>query len=152
MIEQKIAPSNLGFWTLAIIYVQSTLASYQENQIGASQNGKCSKETKFVKYRKLLFLNQIFLYDRAKNRPPNLGFWTLAIIYVQSTLASYQENQIGASQIGKCSKETKFVKYRKFLFLIQIFRYDWGINQPHQPICWVFVIVYSQTVFAIFPK
>ena len=68
MIEQKIAPSNLGFWTLAIIYFQYTLAFYQENQFGASQIGKCSKETKFVKYRKFLFLKNIFLYDRAKNR------------------------------------------------------------------------------------
>ena len=74
MIEHKIDPLNLGFWTLAIIYVQSTLASYQENQIGASQIGKCSKETKFVKYRKFLFLIQVFLYDRAKNRPPTWVF------------------------------------------------------------------------------
>ena len=34
------------------------------------QIGKCSKETKFEKHRKFLILNPIFLYDRAKNRPP----------------------------------------------------------------------------------
>ena len=41
--------------------------------------------------------------------PPNLGFWNLANIYFQSTLKPYQKkNQFGVSQIGKCSKETKF--------------------------------------------
>ena len=73
MIEQKIDPPNLGFWNLANIYFQSTLKPYQKNQFGVSQIGKCSKETKFVKYRKFLILNPIFLYDRAKNRPPQPG-------------------------------------------------------------------------------
>ena len=70
MIEQKIDPPNLGFWNLAKIYFQSTLKPYQKNQFGVSQIGKCSQETKFVKYRKFLILNPIFLYDRANNRPP----------------------------------------------------------------------------------
>ena len=121
MIEHKIDPLNLGFWTLAIIYFRSKLAPYQENQFGASQIGKCSKETKFVKYRKFIFLKNIFLYDRAKNRPPKLGFWTLAIIYFRSKLAPYQENQFGASQIGKCSKETKNCKISKIFILKKYF-------------------------------
>ena len=73
MIEQKIDPPNLGFWNLAKIYFQSTLAPYKKTQFGVSQIGKCSKETKFEKHRKFLILNPIFLYDRAKNRPPQPG-------------------------------------------------------------------------------
>ena len=42
MIEQKIDHPSLGFWTFAIIYFQSTTATYQKNQFGASQIGKCS--------------------------------------------------------------------------------------------------------------
>ena len=42
MIDKKIEPPNLGFWTLAIIYFQSTLKTYQKNQFGANQIGKCS--------------------------------------------------------------------------------------------------------------
>ena len=50
MIEQKIDPSNLAFWTLAINYFQFILAIFQK-KLDASETGKLCKETKVVKTR-----------------------------------------------------------------------------------------------------
>ena len=115
MIEQKIDPPNLGFWNLAKIYFQSTLKPYQKNQFGVSQIGKFSKETKFEKHRKFLILNPIFLYDRAKNRPPpNLGFWNLAKIYFQSTLAPYKKISLGWVKLESVQRRQNWKNIENF--------------------------------------
>ena len=116
MIEQKIdPPPTWGFEILPKYTFHLHLHLIKKNQFGVSQIGKCSKETKFVKYRKFLILNPIFLYDRAKNRsPPTWGFEILLKFTFNLHLHLIKKNQFGVSQIGKCSKETKFVKYRKF--------------------------------------
>ena len=49
MMEQKNDPPNLGFWVLAVIYFQIFFAIFQKNRLGASETGKCSRETKVVK-------------------------------------------------------------------------------------------------------
>ena len=37
MMEQKIDPTNLVFWTLAVIYFQIILAIFSKNQLDASE-------------------------------------------------------------------------------------------------------------------
>ena len=71
--SKKSTPPTWGFEILLKFTFNLHLNLIKKNQFGVSQIGKCSKETKFVKYRKFLILNPIFLYDRAENRPPQPG-------------------------------------------------------------------------------
>ena len=82
-------PPNLGFWTLAIKDFQIILAIFQKNHLEAGETEKFWKETKAVKKSKNFIFKSFFLYDGAENRPPNLGFWTLAIQDFQIILASF---------------------------------------------------------------
>ena len=74
MMEQKIDPPNLGFWTLAIKDFQIILASFKKNQLDAGETGKLWNETKVVKKSKNFIFKSIFLYDAAENRPPQPRF------------------------------------------------------------------------------
>ena len=143
MIEQKIDPPNLGFWNLAKNYFQSTLAPYKKNQFGVSQIGKCSKETKFEKHRKFLILNPIFLYDRAKNRPPNLGFWNLAKIYFQSTLKPYQKKSVWGKSNWKVFKGDKIWKTSK-IFNLKSYFSIWSSKKSTPP-TWGFEVLLKFT-------
>ena len=49
MMEQKIDPPNLGFWTLAIKDFQNIFAIFQKNQLDAGESGKFWNEIKVVK-------------------------------------------------------------------------------------------------------
>ena len=53
---------------------------------------KSSKKAKIVKILKFFNFNSFFLYDGAKNRPPNLGFWTLTFTFFHIILATFQKN------------------------------------------------------------
>ena len=70
MMEQKIDPPNLCFWTLAIKDFQIILAIFQKNQLDAVETGKFWNETKVVKKSKNFIFKSFFLYDGAENRPP----------------------------------------------------------------------------------
>ena len=56
MTEQKFDP-NLGFCVLAVIYFQITLQILEENQLGASETGKCKSSANIKNY----ILNSFFL-------------------------------------------------------------------------------------------
>ena len=65
-------------------------------------------ESEGREYQKILFLNHFFFMMEQKIDHPNLCFWNLAVIYVQTILAfSQKKNQLDASETGKCWKDTK---------------------------------------------
>ena len=55
MMEQKIDPRKLCFWTLAIKDFQIILAIFQKNQLDAGETGKLWNETKVVKKIKTFY-------------------------------------------------------------------------------------------------
>ena len=78
--------------------------------MGASEICKCWKETKAEKISKSFITNSFLLYDGAKNRPPETGFWNFAVIYVQTILAFSQKKSVGCKWNWKVLKGPK-IKY-----------------------------------------
>ena len=144
MIEQKIDPPTWGFEILLKFTFNLHLNLIKKNQFGVSQIGKCSKETKFEKHQKLLILNPIFLYDRAKNRPPNLGFWNRAKIYFQSTLKPYQKKSVWSKSNWKVFKGDKICKISK-IFNLKSYFSMWSSKKSTHPI-WGFEILLKFTL------
>ena len=93
-------PSNLDFRNLVVIYFKSILANFQKNHLDANKTGKCWKQTTVVRISKNFIFKPFFLYDGAKNRSPNLNYWTLAVTYFQIILAILSKNQLNASETG----------------------------------------------------
>ena len=84
-----------------------------------------------------------FLYDGAKNRPPNLGFWTLAWAYFQYINAISQKNQLSASET-EVKKDTKSAKIKKNLIVSQIFyMMEQKIDSPNLGF-WTLALAYFQ--------
>ena len=88
---------------------------------------KADKSSENIKKK---IVKQFFLYDRAKTRPPNIGFWSFALTYFQFMLANFQKNQLDANETGKCLKQTKAVKISKKKFVKQFFLYDRAKTRP----------------------
>ena len=66
-MEQKINPSNLGFWTLAIKYFHFVLAIFQKRWIQV-------KLGEFERRIKKISLDDFFCMMEQKIDPPNLAF------------------------------------------------------------------------------
>ena len=87
----KNRPPNLGFWTLTFTFFHIILATFQKKIVACKWNRKVQRKQKIVKILKLFNFNSFFLYDGAKNRPPNLGFWTLTFTFFHIILATFQK-------------------------------------------------------------
>ena len=59
--------------------------------VACKWNRKVQRKQKIVKILKFFNFNSFFLYDGAKNRPPNLGFWTLTFTFFHINLATFQK-------------------------------------------------------------
>ena len=92
----------------------------------------------------LIFEIDFLLYYRAKTRPPNLGFWTLAATYFQTIIAFSQRNRFGASETEKYSKEINKCKYQKKLN--HFFLYDWEKHRPPNLGFRTLAIIYFKTI------
>ena len=138
MMEQKIDPPNLGFWTLAVIYFHFILAIFQNYQCDASETWKCWKETIEVKISKAFF-KSFFLYDGAKSQPIQPRF----LNYCGHLLSCYscnfsKKNQLDAIGTGKFLMEAKVVKKSKKIFLNLFFYMK---EQKIDPLTWVFELL-----------
>ena len=153
MMQQKIDPLNLGFWTLAIKdFFKNIFAFFQKNQLDAGETGKFWNETKVEKKSKNFIFKSFFLYDGAENGPPNLCFWTLAIKDFQIILAIFQKNQLDAGETGKFWNETKVVKKSKNFIFKSFFLYDGAENRPPNLGFWTLAKKNFQIILAIFHK
>ena len=59
--------------------------------VACKWNWKVQRRQKIVKILKFFNFKSFFLYDGAKNRPPNLGFWTLTFTFFHIILATFQK-------------------------------------------------------------
>ena len=59
--------------------------------VACKWNRKVQRRQKIVKILKFFNFKSFFLYDGAKNRPPNLGFWTLTFTFFHIILATFQK-------------------------------------------------------------
>ena len=107
------------------------LAPFQKKSVGCKWNWKVLRRKCRANNKNFNF-ESFFLYDRAKNRPPNLGFWAVATIYFRIILAPFQKkNQMDASEIGKCWGNN--VGQTTKIFFKSFFLYDRAENRPPQP-------------------
>ena len=74
MMEQKINPPNLGFYSCYEEPSKYTCYFSKKKQLDASETGNVWNETKVVKKSKNFIFKSFFLYDGAENRPPQPGF------------------------------------------------------------------------------
>ena len=91
MMEQKIDPPNLGFWTFTFTFFQIRLVMFPKKLVACKWNWKVQRRQKIVKILKFFNFKSFFLYDGAENRPPNLGFWTLTFSFFHIILATFQK-------------------------------------------------------------
>ena len=75
-----------------------------------------------------------FLYDGANYRPPpNLSFWTLAVIYFQMFLQIFKKNSVGCNWNWKVLKANKSSENNKKNLLLDHFSIWWSKKSTTQP-------------------
>ena len=75
--------------------------------VACKWNWKVQRRQKIVKILKFFKFKWFFLCDGAKNRPPNLGFWTLTFTFFQIILATFQKKWLRANETGKFKEGKK---------------------------------------------
>ena len=86
-----------------------------KKKVWGTSNWKVFKGDKICKISKIFKLKSYFsIRSSKKSTPPTWGFEIVLKFTFNLHLHLIKKNQFGVCQIGKCSKETKFVKYRKF--------------------------------------
>ena len=152
MMEQKIDPPNLCFWTLAIKDFQIILAIFQKNQLDAVETGKIWNETKVVKKSKNFIFKSFFLYDGAENRPPLPMFLNSCYKGLPNYTSFFQKNQLDAGETGKFWNEINVVKKSKNFIFKSFFLYDGAENRPPNLCFWTLAIKDFQIILAIVQK
>ena len=106
-----------------------------------------------MKISKNFIFKQFFLYDGANYRPPNLNFWTFAVIYFQKLIANFQKKkQLDAIETGKCWRLTKVGKISKIFIFKPFFLYDWSKYRPPNLGFRTLVVIYFKSIRAVFQK
>ena len=119
--------------------------------VACKWNRKVQRMQKIVKILKFFNFNSFFLYDGAKNRPPNLGFWTLTFTLLHIILATFQK-KIACKWNWKVQRRQKIVKILKFFKFKWFFLCDGAKNRPPNLGFWTLTFTLFQIILAMFPK
>ena len=116
------------------VHLLSNYSSDVSKKIVACKwNWKVQRRQKIVKILKFFKFKWFFLCDGAKNRPPNLGFWTLTFTFFHIILATFQKKIVACKWNWKVQRRQKIVKILKFFKFKWFFLCDGAKNRPPQP-------------------